>query len=71
MIKYVIEHKVVMENVIAHITVPGHTYSTNPVEWTPTLCNAYYFKEDEWKITKEALWIICNIISLGNDSSVW
>lgn len=71
MIKYVVEHKVVMENVVAHITVPGHTYNADLREWTPNLCNAYYYKEDEWKVTKEALWIICNIISLGNDASVW
>lgn len=71
MIKHVIEHKVVMNSVVAHITVPGHTYSSNPVHWTPTLSNAYYMKNDEWKVTKEALWIIFNIVSLGSDSSVW
>ncbi|CEP17813.1 hypothetical protein [Parasitella parasitica] len=71
MIKHVIEHKVVMNSVVAHITVPGHTYSSNPIQWTPTLSHAYYMKNDEWKVTKEALWIIFNIISLGSDSSVW
>lgn len=71
MIKHVIDHKVVMINVVAHITVPGHTYSTDPVQWTPTISNAYYYRNDEWKVTKEALWIIFNIISLGSDSSVW
>lgn len=71
MIKHVIDHKIVMMNVVAHITVPGHTYSTDPVQWTPTISNAYYYKNDEWKVTKEALWIIFNIISLGSDSTVW
>lgn len=71
MIKHVIEHKVVMNSVVAHITVPGHTYSSNPVQWTPTLSHAYYMKNDEWKVTKEAFWIIFNIVSLGSDSSVW
>ncbi|KAG2197821.1 hypothetical protein INT47_009702 [Mucor saturninus] len=71
MIKYVVDHKVVMGNVVAHITVPGHTYNSDSNEWTPNLCNAYYYREDEWKVTKEALWIICNIISLGSDSAVW
>lgn len=71
MIKHVIDHKIVMMNVVAHITVPGHTYSSDPVQWTPTISNAYYYKNDEWKVTKEALWIIFNIISLGSDSTVW
>lgn len=71
MIKHVIEHKVVMNSVVAHITVPGYTYSNDPAQWTPTLTNAYYMKNDEWKVTKEALWIIFNIVSLGSDSSVW
>ncbi|KAF1807466.1 armadillo-type protein [Mucor lusitanicus] len=71
MIKHVIEHKVVMNSVVAHITVPGHTYSSDPVQWTPTLSHAYYMKNDEWKVTKEALWIIFNIVALGSDACVW
>lgn len=71
MIQHVIEHKVVMDSVVAHITVPGHSYNNTSVQWIPTLSNAYYQKNDEWKVTKEALWIVFNIISLGSDSSVW
>lgn len=70
MIRHVMENKAVMMNVIAHITVPGHSYSQNPVQWTPMISNAYYYKNDEWKVTKEALWIIFNIISLGSDDTV-
>lgn len=71
MIQHVIEHKIVMNSVVAHITVPGHSYNNDSVQWIPTLSNAYYQKNDEWKVTKEALWIVFNIISLGSDSSVW
>lgn len=70
MIQHVLDNKTVMYNVIAHITVPGHTYSQNPIQWIPTISNAYYYKNDEWKVTKEALWIIFNITSLGSDRAV-
>ncbi|GAA5803411.1 armadillo-type protein [Helicostylum pulchrum] len=68
MIKHVVEHKVVLTYVVSHISVPGYTYST--AEWVPTLYNPAYDIYDEWKVTKEAIWIISNIISLGNNSSV-
>jgi hypothetical protein len=68
MIRYITENKSVMINVIAHITVPGHTYRHG--EWEATISNAYYYKNDEWKVTKEALWTIFNIISLGSDLTV-
>lgn len=68
MIKHVVEHKVVLTYVVSHITVPGYTYSAG--EWIPTLYNSTYDVQDEWKVTKEAIWIISNIVSLGNNSSV-
>lgn len=70
MIKHVIDHKIVISNVVAHITVPGYTYSSNDAEWIPMIYNSSYDIRDEWKVTKETLWIISNIISLGSDSSV-
>lgn len=71
MIRYVVSNKFVMINVLAHITVPGHTYTADPPVWTPTISHAYYYKNDEWKVTKEALWIVFNIISMGSDAVVW
>lgn len=70
MIQYVLSNRTVMQHVLTHITVPGHTYSHNPTEWQPTISNAYYYRNDEWKVTKEALWIVFNIISLGSDPTV-
>ncbi|OBZ84557.1 Importin subunit alpha-3 [Choanephora cucurbitarum] len=71
MIKHVIDHDVVMSNVVAHITVPGHIFDDNTKRWTPTISHAYYYRNDEWKVTKEALWIVFNLISLGTDNTVW
>ncbi|RCI03158.1 Importin alpha subunit (Karyopherin alpha subunit) (Serine-rich RNA polymerase I suppressor protein) [Rhizopus stolonifer] len=71
MIDHVLSHKVVMLNVVAHITVPGHIYDAHSKQWNATVSHAYYYRNDEWKVTKEALWIIFNIISLGSDNSVW
>lgn len=71
MIRHVIGHDVVMSNVVAHITVPGHIYDDSTKQWTPTISHAYYYRNDEWKVTKEALWIIFNLISLGTDNTVW
>ncbi|MBM6387288.1 MAG: hypothetical protein JSY10_25360 [Paenibacillus sp.] len=70
MIKHVVENKVVLTYVVSHITVPGHTYSVTGVEWIPTLYDPAYDIQDEWKVTKEAIWTISNIVSLGNNSSV-
>lgn len=70
-IRYVVNNKLVMVNVVAHITVPGHAYTANPPVWTPTISHAYYSRTEEWKVTKECLWIIFNIISSGSDAVVW
>ncbi|KAI8975066.1 armadillo-type protein [Mycotypha africana] len=70
MIRHVIEHKLVLINVVNHICVPGHIYNEVSYSWEPTLTHAYYQKNDEWKVTKEALWIVFNIISLGSDATV-
>jgi hypothetical protein len=71
-IQQVVLNRVVMINVIAHIAVPGHTFSAKPIRWTPSILQTQYDSSaDEWKLTKEALWIVFNIMSTGSDQSVW
>jgi hypothetical protein len=53
------------------------TYTRIPdtdAEILPYTSNKKYTHQDieeEWKITQEAVWIICNVTSLGNIESIW
>ncbi|KAI7904970.1 armadillo-type protein [Cokeromyces recurvatus] len=70
MIKKIVQYSELIKNVLTHITVPGHIFDEERTVWEPTICHAYYNQNVEWKLTRDALWIIFNIISLGNDSSI-
>jgi hypothetical protein len=61
----------IMESVVAHVHVPGHAYNEDPVQWFPTVSNAYYNLAEEWKITTEALWVLSNLTHLATDDTIW
>ncbi|CAO3646463.1 unnamed protein product [Cunninghamella echinulata] len=60
----------IMNSVLAHICVPGHNYNEDNRTWYPTVSNAYYNLSEEWKITTESLWILCNLTNLGSDEAI-
>ncbi|CAO3587032.1 unnamed protein product [Absidia cylindrospora] len=60
----------IMESVVAHVHVPGHVYHENPVQWFPTVSNAYYNMKEEWKITTEALWVLSNLTNLASEDTI-
>ncbi|CAO3664631.1 unnamed protein product [Rhizopus stolonifer] len=67
-VDFVIKHTVVMQNVISHIRVPGHIYDY--CEWVQSQNYSSVDIKAEWKVTKEALWIVFNLATVGNDTSV-
>ncbi|KAI8971091.1 armadillo-type protein [Pilobolus umbonatus] len=71
MVHYVISHKSVMANVIAHISVPGSVFSPNSYEWIPSLQRFERNYKVDWRITKEAVLTVFNLFASGNDTSIW
>ncbi|KAI9488800.1 armadillo-type protein [Zychaea mexicana] len=53
-----------------HICVPHHTYHAG--EWTPSSNNKLKSGTmvEEWKITTDALWIICNFLTAGSEENI-
>ncbi|KAI8098666.1 armadillo-type protein [Halteromyces radiatus] len=70
LVNQVIQSHEIMESVVAHVHVPGHTYHEDTIQWFPTVSNAYYNLADEWKITTEALWALSNLTNLASDDSI-
>ncbi|PHZ08960.1 ARM repeat-containing protein [Rhizopus microsporus ATCC 52813] len=69
MIDQIIQHRPIIDNVINHLAVPGHTYTH--FNWEPTVSHAFYSRSEEWKVTKEALWVILNLVTVGSDSAIY
>ncbi|KAI8875457.1 ARM repeat-containing protein [Backusella circina FSU 941] len=69
-ISMLIENKSVMSCVVHHITVPGHAFDEETKVWVPRNTLEYPV-EDEWRVTRETLWIAFNLISIGSDDSLW
>jgi hypothetical protein len=69
-ISILIESKTVMSCVVRHISVPGHTFDGQTKEWVP-FEQLQYPIDDEWRVTREALWLVFNLISIGSDDSLW
>lgn len=69
-ISMLIESKTVMSCVVRHISVPGHRFDGQSKEWV-ALDQAQYPIDEEWRVTREALWLVFNLISIGSDNSLW
>ncbi|KAG1055104.1 hypothetical protein G6F46_000560 [Rhizopus delemar] len=67
-VDHVLNHTIVMQHIIAHIRIPGHIYED--FRWVPSKSHACLKIDEEWRITKEATWILFNIITIGRDSSI-
>ncbi|KAI8388381.1 armadillo-type protein [Radiomyces spectabilis] len=70
LVHQIMEAKDVMHCVASHIHVPGHVFDRSCGRWIAVVSNAYYNLDEEWKITTEALWIMCNLATLGDDDSI-
>lgn len=70
-VKKVVENTYIMENILKYLHVPGHTYNTTACKWEPSVDAICNNSVEEWKITKEVLWVLSNITNLASDSTIW
>lgn len=70
-VRKVVYNENIMQTVINHVTVPGHLYSAEECKWIPSSKSTVPDTKDEWRIVKEALWVLSNITTLANDDSIW
>ncbi|ORX56437.1 ARM repeat-containing protein [Hesseltinella vesiculosa] len=70
LVKTVCDADYIIDSVVAHIHVPGHVFKDDTCEWLPTVSSAYYHQAEEWKITLESLWVVCNLTNLGSDETI-
>ncbi|KAI9254283.1 armadillo-type protein [Sporodiniella umbellata] len=68
MVDSVLTQKEVMVAVMGHLEVPGHIYVQD--RWIPSQSALRKDTLDEWKVTREALWIVFNLATLGTDGAL-
>ena len=59
-----------IRHVREHICVPGHMYVATTGEWTLTSKRKAATMPEEWKITTDALWIICNFLTACSEDGI-
>lgn len=67
----VVYNQNIMQNVMAHITIPGHIFEWDNYKWLASNKASSPEKKEEWRILKEALWVLSNIVTLANDDCIW
>ncbi|KAI9314337.1 armadillo-type protein [Dichotomocladium elegans] len=70
MIDMVINDQDILHGLQAAICVPNHYFNEDTMTWES---HQYYLRittDEDWKVTMEALWIICNIFTVGNDHQI-
>lgn len=70
-VRKVVYNDNIMQSVIAHIIIPGHLYHVEECKWVSSPKAANNETKEEWRIVKEALWVLSNITTLANDDCIW
>lgn len=70
-VRKVVYNENIMQNVMSHITVPGHIYSFEEYKWISSTKALNPESKEEWRIVKEALWVLSNIMTLADDDCIW
>lgn len=70
-VRKVVYNENIMKSVIAHIVIPGHVYRPEDCKWIESSRSTIPETKDEWKIIKEALYVLSNITTLANDDCIW
>jgi hypothetical protein len=70
-VRKVVYNDNIMQSVLAHIIVPGHLYNAEECKWVPSSKSVVPESKEEWRIVKEALWVLSNIATLANDDCIW
>ncbi|KAI9469915.1 MAG: armadillo-type protein [Benjaminiella poitrasii] len=70
MLRKVVYNENIMQGVIAHLVIPGHIYHPEERSWYSSARAINPESKDEWRILKEALWVLANITTLANDDCI-
>ncbi|KAI7893062.1 armadillo-type protein [Mucor mucedo] len=69
-VRKVVYNENIMKSVIAHIVIPGHVYLPEDCKWIESNRSTIPETKEEWKIIKEALYVLSNITTLADDDSI-
>ncbi|CEP14047.1 hypothetical protein [Parasitella parasitica] len=69
-VRKVVYNENIMRSVIAHVTVPGYLYYAENGSWISTPKAPTVDTKEEWRIVKEALWVLSNITTLADDDCI-
>ena len=70
MVEQVLEEDQMLREIESVIGVPSHTFDPSISSWVPLRYYVRYTTEEDWKVTMEALWIVCNLLTVGNDAHI-
>ncbi|KAI7907269.1 armadillo-type protein [Cokeromyces recurvatus] len=70
MLRKVVYNENIMQGVIAHLVIPGHIYYPEERNWFSSAKAINPESKEEWRILKEALWVLTNITTLANDDCI-
>ena len=59
-----------MQYVLAHLQIPGHRYHHHAHQWRVSSNATLPDSIEEWRIVKEALWVLSNICTLADDEAL-
>lgn len=68
-VSQVVYDKDIMSSVMSAITIPGREYTERT--WILSSKLTKLRQREEWKILKEVLWVISNILALANEDCIW
>ncbi|KAL9556260.1 hypothetical protein PS6_002422 [Mucor atramentarius] len=69
-VRKVVYNENIMQSVMAHVTIPGHLYQEEECTWISSREAPNEESREEWRIVKEALWVLSNITTLANDDCI-
>ncbi|KAI8641491.1 armadillo-type protein [Parasitella parasitica] len=69
-VRKVVYNENIMRSVISHVTAPGHLYHAENRSWISSPKAPNEDTKEEWRIVKEALWVLSNITTLANDDCI-
>lgn len=69
-VRKVVYNENIMQSVTSHVAIPGHIYQEKNRTWISSHEAPNEETREEWRIVKEALWVLSNITTLANDDCI-
>ncbi|CDH49898.1 importin subunit alpha-1-like [Lichtheimia corymbifera JMRC:FSU:9682] len=69
-VEQVLEEDQILREVESAIGVPSHVFDPSTATWAPQRYYVRYPVDEDWKVTMEALWIVCNLLTVGCDAHI-